>query len=75
MGNRHARIIQALYGGKALVLQYSPLWNFADAETARMDLFVRYRLSEPVGGESDTHTLSSRSSSLLSDLIKEYIDP
>jgi hypothetical protein len=58
MGNRQARIIQALYDGKSLALQYSPLWNFADAETASMEVFVRYRLSEPVGG--DTHTLSIR---------------
>ena len=58
MGNRQARIIQALYDGKAPALQYSPLWNFADTETAPMEVFVRYRLSEPVGG--DTHTLSIR---------------
>jgi hypothetical protein len=58
MGDRQARIIQALYDGKALVLQYSPLWNFEDAETAPMELFVRYRLSDPVGG--DAHNLSIR---------------
>ncbi|CAI7586001.1 unnamed protein product [Penicillium glandicola] len=58
MGNRRARIIQALYDGQTLVLQYSPLWNFAEAETASIEIFVRYRLSEPVG--FNTHTLSIR---------------
>lgn len=49
---------QALYDGKALVLQYSLLFNFADAVTASMESSVRCRLSEPIGG--DTHTLSIR---------------
>ncbi|KAJ5121091.1 uncharacterized protein N7515_009052 [Penicillium bovifimosum] len=50
MGNRRARIIQALYDGKTLALQYSPFWNFADAERASLQVFVRYGLSKPVGG-------------------------
>ncbi|KAJ5576486.1 hypothetical protein N7535_003412 [Penicillium sp. DV-2018c] len=50
MGNRRARIIQALYDGKTLALQYSPFWNFVDAERASLQVFVRYGLSQPVGG-------------------------
>ncbi|KAJ5826512.1 hypothetical protein N7447_003275 [Penicillium robsamsonii] len=34
MGEKLARIIQAMDDGKALVLQHSQLWNFADTEAA-----------------------------------------
>ncbi|KAJ6190836.1 hypothetical protein N7519_000857, partial [Penicillium mononematosum] len=56
MGAQQGRIIQALYDGKKMTLQCSQLWNFGD-EKAPLELFVRYRLSEPVGG---TYTLSIR---------------
>lgn len=49
MGGHHGRIIQASYDGKGLILQYPQLWSFADIKTTPVELFVRYRLSEPVG--------------------------
>ncbi|OQE14761.1 hypothetical protein PENFLA_c035G10519 [Penicillium flavigenum] len=57
MGAQQGRIIQALYDGKKMILQCSQLWNFGDEEKAPLELFVRYRLSEPVGG---TYALSIR---------------
>ncbi|KAJ5228034.1 hypothetical protein N7489_008742 [Penicillium chrysogenum] len=57
MGGQQGRIIQALYDGKKMILQCSQLWNFGDEEKAPVELFVRYRLCEPVGG---TYTLSIR---------------
>lgn len=57
MGDRQGRIIQALYDGKKMILQCSQLWNFGDEEKAPVELFVRYRLCEPVGG---TYALSIR---------------
>lgn len=50
LGDQQGRVIQALYDGKGIILQYSQLWSFADAEKAPVELFVRYALSEPVGG-------------------------
>jgi hypothetical protein len=40
-----------------MILQYSQIWSFADTEKAPVELFLRYHLSEPVGG---TYTLSIR---------------
>ncbi|CAI7599483.1 unnamed protein product [Penicillium glandicola] len=57
MGDHKGRIIQASYDGKGLTLQYSQLWSFANPSTAPLELFVRYRLSEPIGG---VRTLSIR---------------
>ncbi|KAF4766803.1 hypothetical protein HAV15_010775 [Penicillium sp. str.  len=50
MGDYQGRIIQASYDGKGLILQYSQLWSFKDIKKAPVELFVRYRLSKPVGG-------------------------
>ncbi|KAF3030001.1 hypothetical protein E8E15_010978 [Penicillium rubens] len=50
MGDYQGRIIQASYDGKGLILQYSQLWSFADIKKAPVELFVRYRLSQTVGG-------------------------
>ncbi|OQD67912.1 hypothetical protein PENPOL_c003G09508 [Penicillium polonicum] len=50
MGDHQGRIIQASYDGKGLILQYSQLWSFEDIKKAPVELFVRYRLSKPVGG-------------------------
>lgn len=50
MGDYQGRIIQASYDGKGLLLQYSQLWSFEDIKKAPVELFVRYRLSKPVGG-------------------------
>ncbi|KAJ5268268.1 hypothetical protein N7524_005727 [Penicillium chrysogenum] len=50
MGDYQGRIIQASYDGKGLILQYSLLWSFADIKKAPVELFVRYRLSQTVGG-------------------------
>lgn len=57
MGDQKGRIIQASYNGKGLTLQYSRLWSFANSSTAPLELFIRYRLSEPIGG---VRTLSIR---------------
>ncbi|CAI7653377.1 unnamed protein product [Penicillium viridicatum] len=57
LGDQQGRVIQASYDGKGMILQYSQIWSFADAEKAPVELFLRYRLSEPVGG---TYTLSIR---------------
>jgi hypothetical protein len=58
MDDLKGRIIQASYDGAGLMIQYSQLWDFADTENSPVELFVRYRLSEPVGG--DSHVLSMR---------------
>ncbi|KAJ5804095.1 uncharacterized protein N7518_000398 [Penicillium psychrosexuale] len=50
MGEKLGRIIQASYDGKEIVLQYSQLWSFTDEETAPVEMSLRYRLSEAVGG-------------------------
>lgn len=49
MRHKHGRIIQADYNGERLNLQCSQLWSFENKETAPVELFVRYNLSEPVG--------------------------
>ncbi|KAJ5808741.1 hypothetical protein N7474_010010, partial [Penicillium riverlandense] len=46
MGQKHGRIIQASFDGKNLVLQYSQLWSFADDDTAPVELFIRYYISQ-----------------------------
>ncbi|KAJ5942386.1 hypothetical protein N7516_002554 [Penicillium verrucosum] len=46
-GQKHGRIIQASLHGESLLLQYSQLWSFADDETAPVELFVRYDMSQP----------------------------
>lgn len=51
MGPHHARIIQAVYDGKELSLQYSQLFRFEDEKTAPIELFLRYNISRPVGLE------------------------
>jgi hypothetical protein len=51
MGQKHGRIIQASSDGENLVLQYSQLWSFVDDDTAPVELFVRYNISQPVGLE------------------------
>ncbi|KAJ5167190.1 uncharacterized protein N7482_005971 [Penicillium canariense] len=47
-GQKHGRIIQASLHGDQLLLQYSQLWSFADDETAPVDLFMRYSISQLV---------------------------
>jgi uncharacterized iron-regulated protein len=47
-GEKHGRIIQASLHGQHLLLQYSPLWSFADDQTAPVELFVRYQISQIV---------------------------
>ncbi|KAJ5940856.1 hypothetical protein N7516_001024 [Penicillium verrucosum] len=47
-GHKHGRIIQASIHRESLLLQYSQLWSFADDETAPVELFVRYDMSQPV---------------------------
>lgn len=51
MGRQHGRIIQALYDGNNLSIQYSQLWSFENEETAPVELFLRYNISKPVGLE------------------------
>lgn len=52
-----ARIIQATYDGKDLLLQYSPLWRIRTLDAAPMEIIVRYQMSEAVDG---IHTLPLR---------------
>ncbi|KOS41039.1 hypothetical protein ACN38_g8112 [Penicillium nordicum] len=51
MGEQHGRIIQASFDGENLILQYSPLWSFEDDDTAPVELFIRYYISQLVGLE------------------------
>lgn len=51
-GQKHGRIIQASLDGDNFVLQYSQLWSFLDDDTAPVELFVRYNISQLVGVES-----------------------
>lgn len=51
MGEQHGRIIQASFDGENLLLQYSPLWSFEDDDTAPVELFIRYYISQLVGLE------------------------
>ncbi|KAJ5858092.1 hypothetical protein N7455_008986 [Penicillium solitum] len=54
LGYRKARIIQAVYDGQRLTLQYSQLWTFKDEETTPVEMFVRYLLSKPISLEVST---------------------
>ncbi|KAJ5544810.1 hypothetical protein N7535_006802 [Penicillium sp. DV-2018c] len=49
-GGPMARIIQATYDGKDLLLQYSPLWRIRTADAAPKEIIVRYQTSEAVDG-------------------------
>lgn len=51
MDPRHARIIQAVYDGEGLSIQYSQLFSFEDEKTAPIELFLRYNVCRPVGLE------------------------
>lgn len=51
MGPHHARIIQAVYDGEGLSIQYSQLFSFEDEQTAPIELVLRYNISRPVGLE------------------------
>ncbi|KAJ5284001.1 hypothetical protein N7505_001981 [Penicillium chrysogenum] len=42
---------QASFDGENLILQYSPLWSFEDDDTAPVELFIRYYISQLVGLE------------------------
>ncbi|KAJ5594921.1 uncharacterized protein N7459_001129 [Penicillium hispanicum] len=48
-GQKHGRIIQASLDGDNFVIQYSQLWSFLDDDTAPVELFVRYNISQLVG--------------------------
>ncbi|CAI7654615.1 unnamed protein product [Penicillium palitans] len=48
------RIIQAVYDGNSLALQHSQLWTFEEPQTAPVEMFVLYYLSQPVGLEKST---------------------
>ncbi|KAJ5584204.1 uncharacterized protein N7459_004004 [Penicillium hispanicum] len=49
-GEKHGRILQAIFDGEDLVIQYSQLWSFAN-DTAPVELFVRYGVSQLVDAE------------------------
>ncbi|KAJ5201917.1 uncharacterized protein N7498_006580 [Penicillium cinerascens] len=53
-GRKHGRIIQATLDDQSLNLQYSQLWSFEDDDTAPVELFVRYMISESVEPERST---------------------
>ncbi|CAI7597184.1 unnamed protein product [Penicillium viridicatum] len=54
LGPQKGRIIQAVYDGKCLALQRSQLWTFEEPQTAPVEMFVRYHLSQPVDLEMST---------------------
>lgn len=49
MGKQHGRITQIVVEEGRIVLQYSKLWSFEVEDTAPVELFIRYILSQPVG--------------------------
>lgn len=59
MGRRHGRITQIFLEGGRVTLQYSKLWSFEYEETAPLELFVRYMLSEPIGLERPRYAFES----------------
>jgi hypothetical protein len=70
MGQKHARIIQASFDGENLVLQYSQLWSFVDDDTAPVELFVRYNISQAVGLEGSDLCVRSLTESVASMDLK-----
>ncbi|KAJ5509959.1 hypothetical protein N7453_002062 [Penicillium expansum] len=54
LGPQKGRIIQAVYDGESLALQHSQLWTFEETQTAPVEMFIRYYLSQPVGLEIST---------------------
>ncbi|KAJ5426364.1 hypothetical protein N7465_001434 [Penicillium sp. CMV-2018d] len=54
LGPQKGRIIQAVYNGKCLALQHSRLWTFEEPQTAPVEMFIRYHLSQPVDLEMST---------------------
>lgn len=66
MGEQHGRIIQASFDGDILVLQYSQLWSFENEDTAPVELFMRYNISQPVGLERSDVCVRSLAESVAS---------
>lgn len=64
MGKQHGRIVQAVVEKGRISLQFSKLWSFEVEDTAPVELFIRYQLSQPVGLER-----SSGGSSLRLDTV------
>lgn len=57
MGKQHGRITQIVVEEGRIMLQYSKLWSFEVEDTAPVELFIRYILSQPIG--LDTPSTSS----------------
>lgn len=51
MGKQHGRIIQIVVENGYISIQYSKLWSFEVAETAPVENFIRYFISQPIGIE------------------------
>ncbi|KAE8154166.1 hypothetical protein BDV25DRAFT_148037 [Aspergillus avenaceus] len=50
MGPNHGRMLQASFNGGRIVIQRSQLFDFVAGSRRVMQLFVRYAVSQPVGG-------------------------
>ncbi|KAJ5789583.1 uncharacterized protein N7518_006594 [Penicillium psychrosexuale] len=66
MGEQHGRIIQVSFDGESLILQYSQLWSFEDDDTAPVELFLRYNISQLVGLERPYGCVRSLAKSVAS---------
>jgi hypothetical protein len=51
MGKQHGRITQIVVEKGRIVLQYSKPWSFEVEDTAPVELFARYIISQPIGLE------------------------
>ena len=68
IGDRRGRIIQVLYDGKSVDLQYSKLWSFEDPQTAQLGLFLRYMVCKPVGTDPIHGRLAAKIKRLMSHI-------
>jgi hypothetical protein len=60
MGKQHGRITQIVVEEGRIMLQYSRLWSFKNEDTAPVELFIRYILSQPVGLDTPSTCSSLR---------------
>ena len=51
MGHKYGRVIQAVYWGNGLHVQFSQLMNFKTDKEAIMELFCRYVTGDRIGYE------------------------
>ena len=61
MGKQHGRTTQVVFEKGRIVLQYSKLWSFEVEDTAPIELFTRYMMSQAVGLERSSPSSSDGS--------------